>query len=311
MKLTKTINIETYEVLSNYKVKVKQSPFIAILKFAEENGKYITVEKLYDFLYPLSKKACENILNRLTNMGYFDEKDYYYLTELGCEAAKQEVFYEERKGMLRVYFANNEFIEQKIVKIEELNRKEDFDDSSLSNINRTFLNNLDLKQKITLENGIYILDTLEKKCRELKRAQEQLVFETTKDYCSVRLLEFIGNFKNKEDEVRHHMLKQEFNENYLEERETIKTEFDPQNLQLQRDIKIENPRISNTSFDAITVKSVKHSPMNLDDAQKWFKALVTERINKYFLSEEEFNQFANKISEDFDLYKTELIPFRF
>jgi len=136
MKLTKDINIKIYEVLTDYKVKVTSSPFIAILKFAEENGGEITSNQLYnDFLQPLSEKASENILDRLTSMGYFEkdnaymeeayEEEYYddnfrdsfsqrniydgnnnyILTELGYTSAQQEEFYENRNGILKIYLA--------------------------------------------------------------------------------------------------------------------------------------------------------------------------------------------------------------
>ena len=147
MKLTKDLNIKIYEVLTGYKVKVTSSPFIAILQFANENGGDIDSDQLYnDFLQPLSQKACENILERLANMGYFKkdnsyieesyENDYYEdieedinysLTELGYQSAQKEEFYENRNGILKIYLTDNEFVEQKVVKIEEINRQDSFE----------------------------------------------------------------------------------------------------------------------------------------------------------------------------------------
>ena len=177
MKLTKNIKVRVYEVLADYKIKVKKSPFIAILKFANENGGKITSDQLYnDFLQPLSVKACENILDRLAIMGYFDYEYYddeyydehYTLTNLGYEAAKQEEFYEDRNGVLKIFFAENEFIEQKVVKIEEVNRPDSFEEKDLININQTELNKLqNANKQVVLESGTFILENFQEKCRAL------------------------------------------------------------------------------------------------------------------------------------------------
>ncbi len=313
MKLTKTINIETYEVLADYKVKVEKSPFIAILKFAEEQGGQVYEESLYDkLLKPLSKKACANILDRLTNMGYF-KKEFgyeinYYLTELGWKSAEQEEFYEQRKGVLRIKLVENEFIEQKVVEIEveELKGENRFEEEDLINVRDTNLNQL-ISQDIVLENGRYILDKIEGKCRKGKKGQEQLSFVVNEDNCVVKVLNFRKVFRTNREEIIDEILEQQFREDYLKEQKIIKTEFNPQNSpQLSRNIEISEPKISNTFFNPITISDLKFSPGNLNDAKKWFKALVTERINEYFLSEEEFEVFANKIANEFDLYKKEL-----
>lgn len=75
---------------------------------------------------------------------------------------------------------------------------------------------------------------------------------------------------------------------------------------MQRNIKIERPKINDTHFNPIIIEAVKLSPKNGIDAKIWFKALLIQNINKYFFSEKEFNEFANSIAEQFTLYNEEL-----
>ena len=67
MKLTKNIQTKVFEVLAEYKVKESNAPYIAILQFAVENEGIITPEFLREeMLKPMSVKACENLLKRLS-----------------------------------------------------------------------------------------------------------------------------------------------------------------------------------------------------------------------------------------------------
>lgn len=88
MELKKKIKVNVYEVIADYKVKIENAPFIAILKFAEEQKGMVYPSLLFEeLLNPLPEKACENLLDRLHTMGYFNKnvdeeyEDDYTLTE--------------------------------------------------------------------------------------------------------------------------------------------------------------------------------------------------------------------------------------
>ncbi len=67
MELKKDLKINIYEVIADYKVKTENAPFIAILQFAQEKITPIYPSLLQEeLLAPLSDKACENLLERLT-----------------------------------------------------------------------------------------------------------------------------------------------------------------------------------------------------------------------------------------------------
>ncbi len=329
MKLTKDIKVKAYEVLADYKVKVKKSPFIAILKFANENGGKITSEQLYnDFLQPLSKKACENILERLVNMGYFEkeksvfsftgrlpenERDFhnqslewnYKLTVLGQHSAEQEEFYEERNGILKIFLADNEFIEQKIVKIEEVNRPDSFEEKDLRNISKTDLSELQ-NTKVVLESGTFIIENFKEKCRVFKSEQKQFILQTRDVDSLIKLMDFTTTISKTSKEVRNEILRNEFGNDFLEIEQLLKVNFNPKNLSLELNKPILKPKINKTTFNRVKLENIKLSPKNKKDAYKWFKALIIQKIYKYFLSETEFKEFTNKIAQEFELFDKEL-----
>ena len=72
--LRKNEQVEIYQVELALKEKTKQSPFIAVLILAQEQGE-ITAETLKDYLlHTLPIRACNNLLIRLTQQGYLEKK---------------------------------------------------------------------------------------------------------------------------------------------------------------------------------------------------------------------------------------------
>lgn len=126
--LRKSEQIEIYQVELALKEKTKQSPFIAVLILAQEQGE-ITAETLKDNLLPtLPIRACNNLLIRLTQQGYLEKKrqqnfrndiwgrsfydenesDYnnsiFTLTELGEQSAIDKSFGLVKKGYTMYMF---------------------------------------------------------------------------------------------------------------------------------------------------------------------------------------------------------------
>lgn len=326
MKLTKNIKVKVYEVLADYKVKVKKSSLIAILKFAYENGGEVTSSQLYsDLLQPLSKKACENILERLLNMGYFkkeefydddfydnfhsrnnDDKVRYSLTELGYTSALQEEFYENRNGVLKIFTTNSEFIEQKVVAIKEVGRQQSFEQEDLQDINTELINLQSSKQHIILENGTFILDNFQEKCRTFKDESKELTLRTNETHSILNLMSFRDTLRENYLEIRNEILRNEFDSVFLEKEQLLKVDFDTNDLALQKNLTIHKPTINRTIFSSVIIENVNLSPENINGARNWFKALIIQRINRYFLSKSEFNEFSNKIAQEFELFYKEL-----
>ncbi len=315
MKLKTELKIKVYEVLADYKLKVPDSPFIAILKFTEENKGRITSRQLYDFLQPLSIKACENLLDRLKNMGYFivldavynGDADIYSLTELGRKSAEKEEFYDNRHGILRIFLTNNEFIRQRIVKIEEVRKQDSFDETHLETIRSSELSDMKLGQTLSLETGSYILESFGEKCRMLNNEIKKLVLEANQKNCTVKLMQYHEVRSDLDSNIiKDIALSYMYQENYITEKQIVEEEFDSEFLELKNDIVTGKIRISNTEFDSIILENVKSSPKNIGDAKKWHKALAIQNIDQYFFTKKELVDFTNEVALDFELYKTKL-----
>jgi len=334
MKLKKNIKINIYEVIADYKVKTENSPFIAILQFAEENGGKVDSYTLQSgLLAPLSEKACGNLLKRLAKMGYFEKiktigkidlsslnmgtrrtqtviqptsKDFYRLTELGYESAQKNEFYEQRNGLLKLYVAEGfNFIEQKIVKIKEYNY--DPDKHKLPNNMVSNLEKLqDSQNIIKLKNDSFILDKFEPKCKILDNETEQLTLNANKDNSIIKILDFEDIENYTKQDIVELLLKNKYKNNYLPDYQILKVDFDENNLQFQRNIEIDKPQINTTIFNSITIPNIKVSPKIYNDAELWHSALLKQQINKYFLSDKEFVEFSNKIADKFELYASQL-----
>lgn len=309
MKLERKEQVEVIDVLATYKEKVKQSPFIAILKFAYENNNNITSEDLYKFIGSLSQKACKNILERLTNQGYFEGKeDYngisYLLTDLGLDSAKKEEFFDHKNGVLRLHIVTNEFVKQKIVKVEKAVKSEHKEASDFTDINKTVLNSLSLSEKITLTNGEFIIEKIDRECDVKKEYETYYVFEVNKNFVELSIEEFKGKLEKTQQDIINHLLNKEFDNDYLKADRILELPLDESDLSLIRNVKIKEPYISNTKFNSIEIKSVKISPKK-EELIEWYKALLISKIDNhdYFLEEEDYEKLFNTTINEFHLHK--------
>lgn len=156
--------VERYQVEIALRVKTKQSPFIAILILAHEQGN-VSSESLRQTLLPtLPKRACYNLLTRLKQQGYLESdeefkltddlfreallknrgnieraKKYldnfinsnrntdaeFILTDIGSACALEKSIWVGEKGIFNVFVCNSVFIDQPVIKIEKVHRPED------------------------------------------------------------------------------------------------------------------------------------------------------------------------------------------
>lgn len=315
MELKKNIKVKVYEVIADYKVKIENAPFIAILKFAEESGGIIFPSYLYNnLLFPLSEAACENLLYRLANMGYFTilkEVGYeneYHLTDIGYQSAQNEEFYDQRNGLLKLYVAEeNEFIPQRIVKILEISISKDADrEADSQNLNEELKSLRNSGNTIRLNNKSIILTDFEEKCKVLKLQNEKLTFIAKEDVSTIKVLDFEAIYDFNKATLTNKLLENEYDYAYDTSKGVLYVKFNPNNLSLFRNISIKKPIINRTAFESVEVKNVRVSPEDIENAIEWHTALLKEKINKYFLSDNDFFEYANKIANEFELFKDEL-----
>lgn len=311
MELKKNLIVNVYEVIADYKVKIENAPFIAILKFAEENNGYIDSDLLHhELLKPLSEKACRNLLNRLSTMGYFEEtyENEFYLTDLGYRSAQKEEFYDQRNGLLKLYVAEpNEFIPQRIVKIQEISMGKDADrDADSQRINKELRSIENPGNTINLINKSIILEKFEEKCKVLKVQNEKLLFTAKEVGSTIKVMDFEATNKLNKETLKNELLENDYSYAYDTRNEILNVEFNPNKLNFYRSISINEPTIKRTTFEPATIQNIKVSPSDINEAKKWHSALLKEKINKYFMSDDEFTEYANKIANEFDLYKNEL-----
>lgn len=311
MELKKNIKVNVYEVIADYKVKIENAPFIAILKFTEENNGYVDSNLLhYKLLKPLSEKACKNLLSRLKNMGYMTENyaGEYILTELGYQSAQKEEFFEQRTGLLKLYVAeDNEFIPQRVVKIQEISMGKDADrENDDQSLTRELKSILKAENIIDLRKESYILEHFEEQCKILKSQYETLIFTAKESGSFIKIMDFEDSNELNRETLKSELLINQYGYAFDSANNLLNIEFNPNELSFFRNIQIENPRISRTRFEPATIKNVKVSPEDFNEAKQWHSALITEKINKYFLSDNEFTEYSNKVANEFDLFKNKL-----
>lgn len=315
MKLTKDIKVENYEILANYKVKTDKSPFIAVLKYIQEKDSLIYADELHNLLKPLPERACKNILERLTNMGYLDKRKddddddsfYFELTELGEKSADEKIFYEERYGVLKISLVHNEFIPQKIVKIEEkFDRQNKFEEGNIRKHKDSNLKNINFDNIIELDTEDYIINKIESQIKILKDETTSLTLSISMDDTDVSVLDYTSTYDFGQSQIIDWILSNQYNNNYLTDHKIVKTRFTPNNLSLTRKTTIKVPKISKTIFNPITLNNIKFSPINKQEAKEWHKKLTISNIKSYIYSDEDFITLANNIAKKFDLYSNSL-----
>lgn len=321
MKLTKEIHIDKYRVLADYKVKVAKSPFMSVLQLAKEEDGKLTPEKLYEHLMkPLSIKACDNLLIRLDSMGYFNrnvtheenrwsektEHVIYELSEFGRQSIETKDFYDKRNGLLEIWVADNNEFTSKIVKVSELPYDEDSKIETVK-INYDLANLIKSTEVIKLKKEAFTIDNIENQIKFLESDKDTLTIIFDTNSYTAELADFRKGDQVEKQKVVESILEKEFQNNYLQEENIIFKDFDKQNLKLIRNHKIESPFYKNTYFNSITIANIAVSPKNAEDAKKWFETLLKKRVNKYFLSDIEYNLFETEIASEFQLYKEVLM----
>lgn len=332
--LRKSEQIEIYQVELALKEKTKQSPFIAVLILAQEQGE-ITAETLKDNLLPtLPIRACNNLLLRLTQQGYLEKKrqqifrndiwgrsfydkdeiDYnnsiFTLTELGEQSAIDKSFWVGEKGIYNVYISRSNLLNQQIIRTEKVERSED--DRNGNRIIQTPYSILDSHNQILNINKKEIrIEEIEGKCFQLKPLECSLEIETKEDDALIRIKEkqtlFQSSFEINENELKEELLSNTNEFEYEEIRKVVLSDFNQDNLSFNRKVKLRNPYFQNNQFNSVEIENVAFIPSDKRNAELWLNEIMFKGIDRYFLDEKTFNEFTtNKAKPILEHYSVEL-----
>ncbi len=316
------------------KEKTKQSPFIAVLILAQEQGE-ITAETLKDNLLPtLPIRACNNLLIRLTQQGYLEKKrqqnfrndiwgrsfydenesDYnnsiFTLTELGEQSAIDKSFWVGEKGIYNVYVSHSNLLGQQIIKTEKVDRNLEDD----RNANRQYTPGFVLEhqnQILKINNKEIRIEEIEDKCFQLKPLECSLEIETKEDDALIRIKEkqtlFQSSFEINENELKEELLSNTNEFEYEENRKVVLSDFNQDNLSFNRKVKLRNPYFQNNHFNSVEIENVAFIPSDIRNAELWLDEIIFKGIDRYFLDEKTFNEFtANKAKPILEHYSVEL-----
>lgn len=306
--LRKPEQVEIYQVELALKEKTKQSPFIAVLILTQElwenNKYYIDAEALQEkLLTALPMRACENLLERLTVQGYFEkiweDDDFhgYKLTELGEQSAIDESFWVGEKGIYNVYVSRSELLNQKIIRIEKVERSED--DRSGNKITRTphFISQYH-NQILNLNKKEIRIEEIEDKCFQLKPLECSLEIEAKEDDALIRIKEkqtlFQSSYEINENELKEELLSNTNEFEYDVNKRVVLSDFNPDNLSFNRKIKLRNPYFRDNWFDTVEIENVAFIPSDKQNAELWLNELLFKGIDKYFLDEKSFDEFVKE-----------------
>lgn len=285
--LRKNEQVEIYQVELALKEKTKQSPFIAVLILAQEQGE-ITAETLKDYLLPtLPVRACNNLLIRLTQQGYLekkrqqnfrsniwersfydeDENDYndsiFTLTELGEQSAIDKSFWVGEKGIYNVYVSHSNLINQQIIKTEKVDRNLEDD----RNANRQYTPRFVLEhqnQILNINKKEIRIEEIEDKCFQLKPLECSLEIETKEDEALIRIKEkqtlFQTSYEINENELKEELLSNTNEFDYDESKKVVLSEFNQQNISFNRKVKLRNPYFQNNQFNSVEIENVAFIP---------------------------------------------------
>lgn len=332
--LRKTEQVEIYQVELALKEKTKQSPFIAVLILAQEQGE-ITAETLKDYLSPtLPIRACNNLLIRLTQQGYLekkrqqifrndnwgrsfygkDENDYnssiFTLTELGEQSAVDKSFWVGEKGIYNVYISHSNLLNQQIIKTEKVERNLEDD----RNANRQYTPGFVLEhqnQILNINKKEIRIEEIEDKCFQLKPLECSLEIETKEDEALIRIKEkqtlFQSSYEINENELKEELLSNTKEFEYNENKKVVLSEFNQGNISFNRKVKLRNPYFQNNQFNSLEIENVAFIPSDVQNAELWLNEILFKGINKYFLDDKSFNEYsANKAKPILEHYKVAL-----
>jgi hypothetical protein len=270
----------------------------------------------------LPKKACENLLERLSVLGYFEElweedkddsniedKEFlgYTLTQFGYENAKEESFWIGEKGLYNVFIIDSNLINQNIIWIEESQEK--FSNLSPTNIPKAITNSAG--RVLEIKNQEVLFCDIESSCFKLPKENLKLELhcESTQSLIKLKkgsniIAEFdeIASLSWTGENVVQQMLENTNEYHYDSANNAIRLFFNESDISFARNINIKYPNFLGVSFDPVLIDNVKVIPCDIREASKWYHEILVKNLTDYFLFDEEFDKYAKKYLEYFKNY---------
>lgn len=326
--LTRNEDIEIFQVELALKAKTKQSPFISILILAQEQ-ELISAEILQEnLLTSLPVRACENLLKRLEQQGYLEKEESnmfgyrqtyqdsfanYLLTDFGQQSATDKSFWIGEKGVYNVFVSKSNLIEQRIIRIEKVERAED---NRNTNIIRTPNEIRQYENQILSINKTEVLiEDVEEKCFQLKSANGILEIQSKEHETVLKLNTnnqtlFQTDIDIEENNLQEELLTACGEFNYDEDKKAILIEFSNDNLSFNRKLKIGKPVFQRNQFNQVELENISHIPSDKEKAYLWYWELLYKNMNDYFFDENSLKEFATELAKPIQLHFKMKIPKR-
>jgi hypothetical protein len=336
--LRKEEQLELYLMLLEIEKKVKDRPYIAILMRACEAGGEITPSMVRsDLLVSLPLKACENLLYRLTDLGYFEKRErnlngqygqdgqepVFRITDKGRESAQTKTFWQPEKGAYMVYKSKSplitDLIGQSIIQITR-HRIDEGEQRNTSDVLKQDLNKtIKVLNQEKHEEEICIIG-FEEKCLSYGQVDTILEIEVYENEAAIKIKtkenkenkenaekseDILGKFFTplREEEVRDALLAGEFGDSYDKHKKVVRTPFSPENLSWIRDVRIQKPIYEGVEFEPVQLQGVRFIPSDEEQARMWVEEWLLRNVDEYFWSDEEFQAYLHeKLGIIFEFY---------
>jgi hypothetical protein len=237
----------------------------------------------------------------------------FWLTQKGQDSAADKSMWVGEKGIYNVYSTETPFSEQRIIGLEPV--KKDIADDRHQQTKRV-PNELSSyeNQEIYLKGTEYRIEKIDNKCFQLpdenwilklSAAPKQKVNLSIK---GKEIVEFVKEMEFDFEVSQSDILSKNFGHSYSEG--YVLSPFDNQNTNFVREINIEKPVLMNEVFEPTDLKDIKHRPATEQDAQNWYLHLLTNNIQKYFLSDSEFDTHSNAHTQLFQPHFNLVAPKR-
>lgn len=326
--LRRNEDIEIYQVELALKRKTKQSPFISILILAQEH-ELISAESLRGSLLPsFPLRACENLLKRLEQQGYllkensnffdyhtFEHSPYlnYTLSELGQRSATDKSFWVGEKGVYNVFLTNSNLVKQRIIGIDKVDHAEDSRNNK--NVQTPFEIHQYSNKILDIEKSEVVIEGIEGSCFKLNPIQVNLEIISQVDNTVLKICEknrcFIEiHIDLNENQLIESLLLACKEFIYDDEKKAVLTDFNIDNISLNRKIKIDNPSYERNRFNPVELSNIAHLPSDLKNANQWFYEMLYQNCMDYFYDENTFTKYINEVAEPFLLYFPIKLPSR-
>lgn len=303
--------------------KVKDQPYIAILMRARDAEGEITPSMVRrDLLVSLPLKACENLLYRLKDLGYFEEVEeaevkrernlngqygqdeqepVFRITDKGRESAQTKDFWQAEEGAYMVYKSKSPLITrligQSIIQITR-HRSDKGEQRNTLDILEEYLNKpIKVLNQEEHQEEIRIID-FKKKCLLHSHVDTTLEIEVYENEAVIKIKakDTLGKFFTslREEEVRDALLAGEFGDSYDKDKRVVRSPFSPENLSWIRDVHIQKPIYEGVEFEPVQLQGVRFIPSDEEQARMWVEEWLLRNVDKYFWSDEEFQAYLHK-----------------